>query len=113
MTLMSTIVQLTGIPEGVINWLIGTFGLAALTQVWAFIQMPRQIELLRIELRDQRIMFRRRVFPKLKRIEDYLIEKEIRELHDDEELSPLLQQMRADQREEADDKDRELSPTPS
>ena len=110
MTLMATIVQLTGIPEGVINWLIGTFGLAALTQVWAFIQMPRQLKLIRLELEAQRKMFRRRVFPKLKRIEDYLMEEAFRNLDDDEELSPLLQQMRADQREEADDKDAELSP---
>ena len=112
MTLMSTIVQITGIPEGVINWLIGTFGLAALTQVWAFIQMPRQMKLIRLELESQRKMFRRRVFPKLKRIEDHLIEEALRDLEDDQELGPLLQQMRADQREEADHRDAELSPTP-
>lgn len=111
-SLMTSIASMTGIPEGLLNWVVGTFGAAALAQAWSFIQMPRKVAAMTEELKAQRTMFRQRVFPKLKRIEDYLIEKELRELADDEQLHPLLSLMREDQRDESDKADEQFKPKP-
>jgi hypothetical protein len=93
------------IPESVVQWIIGTFGAGTIALIWGIIQTPRQIKALRSQLEQQEKMFKQRIFPKLKRIEDYLIERALRELPDDGELSDLLKEMRADQRHEADLRD--------
>ena len=107
-SLMTMIATMSGIPEGLLNWLVGTFGLAALTQAWAFIQMPRQIKKMREALVEQNHLLKTRVFPKIARIENYLIDNELRMLGDDEELPAVLQEMRDDQYPDADLRDKEM-----
>ena len=106
-SLMTTIAQMTGIPEGLLNWIVGTFGLAALTQVWAFIQMPRQIKKMREALVDQNHLLRTRVWPKIARVENYQIDSFLRENPRDE-LPDILEEMRADQYPDADQRDKEM-----
>lgn len=108
-SLMTMISQMTGLPEGLLNWIVGTFGAAALAQAWAFVQMPRQIKKMREALVEQNHLFKTRVFPKIARIENFLIDNELRMLGDDEELPEILQEMRKDQYPDADLRDKELA----
>ena len=106
-SLMTMIASLTGIPEGLLNWLVATFGAAALAQVWAFIQMPRQIKKMREALVEQNQLMRLRVFPKITRLENYQIDSFLRENPRDQ-LPDILEQMRDDQYPDSDARDAEL-----
>lgn len=106
-SLMTMISQMTGLPEGLLNWLVGTFGAAALAQVWAFIQMPRQIKKMREALVKQNELLSARVFPKITRVENHLIEEFIRK-NPTLQFPQTLLDMRDDQYPDADARDEKL-----
>ena len=93
------------IPESVIQWFLGTFGVGTIALIWGIIQTPRQIKALRKALEEQNKLFRTRVFPRLRRLEQYLIETH---LQSGKPLDGLLKEIRENQYDAADERDKEL-----
>lgn len=96
------------ISQKMIEWFLGAFGVTIITFVWTIIQTPRRLNAIDKRLKEQSELFKRRIFPRLRRIEDLLIEAAIRDLKDGEELSGLVSEIRANQYDEADERDRHL-----
>ncbi|MDX9730214.1 MAG: hypothetical protein RBT63_00450 [Bdellovibrionales bacterium] len=88
-------------PDDVVKGLIGAGSTAVVGLIIALLKTPEKVKSL-----EKRIATleggRRRAFRKIRRLEQYVIEKELRA---GAELTDLLKEMRDDQRSSSDDRD--------
>jgi len=90
---------IAGLGDKAIDTLITTAAAAMLGLAVAIVMAPLQIKKLRKDLKSRD----KRIFPKIKRIEDFLLDSEIKQ--HGKLQADLLVEMRADQRDDADQRD--------